>query len=156
NIVSTWYNWPVSQWAARVRVNASDFYAQIGAYTVNPGNLDTGSAMRLNTPGGKIGTLIPFEVGWTPKLGDAGLPGAYRIGFWYDTSNLPDVFTAANGNPLVLSPGVPPRTNGHETGGYLMLQQQVSTHGGDRARGLTVFGNFVQADRDTAVIDQVI
>src|SRR4030095_9143917 len=92
NIVSTWYNWPVSQWAARIRVNASDFYAQIGAYTVNPGNLDTSHAMRLNAPGGKIGTRIPFEVGWTPKLGAAGLPGAYRIGVWYDTSNLPDVF----------------------------------------------------------------
>src|SRR5262249_30959905 len=125
-------------------------------YEVNPNNLDTSKAMRLNGLGGRIGTLIPFEFGWTPKLGAAGLPGAYRAGVWYDSSSLPDVFSAANGNPLVLSPGVPPRTNGQETGGYVMLQQQISARHGDSARGLTVFGNFVQADRDTAVIDQLI
>src|SRR5262249_52109384 len=147
--------WPVSQWAARVRVNAGDWYAQIGAYQVNPGNLENSSALRLN-PSGRIGTLFPLEIGWTPKLGEAGLPGAYRVGLWYDTSNLPDVFLADNGNPLVLSPGVPPRTNGHESGGYAVLQQQITTHHADRARGLTLFGNFVQADRNTAVIDQLI
>jgi porin len=65
-------------------------------------------------------------------------------------------FSRRTGNPLALSPGVAPRRNGHESGGYAMLQQQISTRDGDRARGLTVFGNFVQADRDTAVIDQVI
>ena len=158
NIVSTWYNWPVSQWAARVRVNFTrDTYAQIGAYDVNPGNLQNSNALRLNTPGSSsIGTLFPLEIGWTPKLGEAGLPGAYRVGLWYDTSNLPDVFYAANGNPLVLSPGVPPLTNSHESGGYVVMQQQVTTRDGDPARGLTVFGNFVQADRNTATIDQVI
>jgi porin len=157
NIVSTWYNWPVSQWAARVRVNfTSDTYAQIGAYEVNPGNLENSNALRLDSPGGRIGTLFPFELGWTPKLGEASLPGAYRVGYWYDTSNQPDVFLAANGNPLVLSPGVPPLTIGHESGGYAVLQQQVSTRDGDSTRGLTVFGNFVQADRNTAVIDQLI
>jgi porin len=103
-----------------------------------------------------MGTLIPFEFGWTPRLGKARLPGAYRVGFWYDSSDLADVFLAANGNPLVQSPGVRARTNSHETGGYAMLQQQISCRHEDCARGLTLFGNFVQADRDTAVIDQLI
>src|SRR5678816_3526283 len=47
-------------------------------------------------------------------------------------------------------------TNGHETCGYLMLQQQVTTRHEDPARGLSLFANFVQADRDTATIDQLI
>jgi porin len=157
NIVSTWFNWPVSQWAVRVRFNFTpEWYAQIGAYQVNPRYLDTSNGLRLSSPSGTIGALLPVELGWTPRLGEAGLPGAYRVGLWYDSSNVPDVFVAANGNPLVQSPGVPARTVGHETGGYAMLQQQITSRHEDRARGLTVFGNFVQADRDTAVIDQLI
>jgi porin len=157
NIVSTWFNWPVSQWAARVRVNLTpQVYAQVGAYQVNPSYLVPGNGMKLNNPDGTIGTLIPVEVGWTPKLGQAQLPGEYRIGFWYDSSDQPDVFLAANGRPLVSSPGMAPHTNGHETGGYVMLQQQVTTRHEDPARGLSFFANFVQADRDTATIDQLI
>src|SRR5262245_44738981 len=108
NIVSTWYNWPVSQWAARVKVNVTpEWYAQIGAYEINPSYLDTSNGMKLGRLSGSTGTLIPAEVGWTPKVGKAGLPGAYRVGVWYDSSNQPNVFLAANGQPLVLSPGVP-------------------------------------------------
>ena len=157
NIVSTWFNWPVSQWATRAKVNFTpQWYAQAGAYQVNPHYLDPSEGIRLNNPSGTIGTLIPVEVGWTPKFGKAGLPGAYRVGVWYDSSNQPDVFLAANGNPLVLSPGVPAQLNGHETGGYVMLQQQVTAVRDDVSRGLTLFANFVQADRDTATIDQLI
>jgi porin len=157
NIVSTWFNWPVSQWAARARVNVTpQWYAQVGVYQINPNYLDPGNGMKLNNPDGTIGALIPAEVGWTPKFGQAGLPGAYRIGVWYDSSNQPDVFLASNGQPQVLNPGVPAHTNGNETGWYVMLQQQVTARRGDPRRGLTLFGNFVQADRDTAFIDQLI
>ncbi|MDR2059852.1 MAG: carbohydrate porin, partial [Acinetobacter sp.] len=38
-----WYNWPVSQWALRVKYNLQpDLYAQIGAYEYNPENLQRG------------------------------------------------------------------------------------------------------------------
>jgi len=95
------------------------------------------------------------EVGWTPKLFEAALPGAYRIGAWYDSSNQPNVFFAANGQPLVLSPGVPALMESSESGWYAMAQQQVTTVHGDASRGVTLFANFVQADRNTATIDQV-
>jgi porin len=157
NIVSTWYNWPVSQWGVRVRANfAPDWYAKIGAYQVNPGYLDTRNSFRLNNPSGTIGALIPAEVGWTPKLGTSGLPGSYRIGIWYDSSDQPDVFLAANNQPLALNPGSSPRIRGSETGGYAMAQQQLTTVRGNRWRGLSLFANFVQADRNTARIDQLI
>jgi porin len=157
NIVSTWYNWPVSQWAARLKVNVTpEWYAQVGAYQINPAYIQTSDVFKLNNPSGTIGALIPVEVGWTPKLFSAALPGAYRIGYWYDSSNQPNVFLAANGNPLVLSPGVPALMESSESGWYLMAQQQVTTVRGDAARGLTLFANFVQADRNTATIDQLI
>ncbi len=157
NIVSTWYNWPVSQWGARVRFNfASDWYAKIGAYQLNPGYLDTRNSFRLNNPDGTVGALLSAEVGWTPKLGAAGLPGSYRIGLWYDSSNQPDVFLAANNQPLTLNAGLSPRMRDSETGGYAMAQQQLTTVSGDRSRGLSLFANFVQADRNTARVDQLI
>jgi porin len=156
NIVTNWYNWPVSQWATRVKVNfAQDWYAQVGVYQINPAYLrHGGGAMNLGIPEGTTGALIPVEVGWTPRQGFAGLPGAYRIGAWYDSANQPDVFLAANHTPLAQNPGMQPLSRNSESGGYLMLQQQVT--GEANARGLSLFANFVQADRDTAAIDQLI
>jgi porin len=47
NIVGTyWYNWPVSQWATRVKANVTGFgYVQLGAYEVNPSYLLTRYAL---------------------------------------------------------------------------------------------------------------
>jgi porin len=152
NIVSTWFNWPVSQWAARAKVNFTpQWYAQVGVYQVNPSYLKDSNGIRLNNPDGTIGARIPVEAGWTPKFGEAGLPGAYRVGAWYDSSDLPD----ASG-PARSTVGDPPHINNQEVGGYVMLQQQVTAVRGDVSRGLTLFANFVQADRDTASIDQLI
>jgi len=157
NIVSTWFNWPVSQWGARLKVNfAPEWYFKAGVYQLNPSYLETKNAFKLNNPSGTIGALVPAELGWTPKLGEAGLPGSYRVGAWYDNSDQPDVFLAANHMPLVLSPGVPPLTRSSEAGGYAMVQQQVTAVNGNPSRGLSLFANFVQADRHTATIDQLI
>ena len=147
NIVSNWYNWPVSQWAARVKVNFTpEWYAQVGAYQINPAYLDTNNSIKLNNPDGTIGTLIPVEAGWTPKQGPGGLPGAYRVGVWYDSANQPGISSAPGGTAIMQS---------SESGFYLMAQQQVTGTRGD-ARGLSLFANLVQADRDTAFVDQLI
>ncbi len=40
-----WYNWPVSQWAMRVKYNLQpDLYTQVGVYEYNPENLERGKA----------------------------------------------------------------------------------------------------------------
>ena len=45
-----WYNWPVSQWAARVKYNLrADLYAQVGVYEYNPENLERGKGCLLYT-----------------------------------------------------------------------------------------------------------
>jgi porin len=157
NIVSTWYNWPVSQWGSRVKVKFwKQAYVQVGAYQVNPSYLQTSNAFKLNNPSGRIGTLLPAELGWTPKLGSLELPGAYRIGVWYDNSDLPDVHFAADGTSLALRPGLQPLVRHHETGGYAMLRQQVTAVGDNPGRGLTLFANYVTASHETATIDQLI
>ncbi len=64
-----WYNWPVSQWAARVKYNVRpDLYAQVGVYEYNPENLERGKGFNLSTDGSH-GAIIPAEVVWQPKIG---------------------------------------------------------------------------------------
>jgi len=156
NIVATWYNWPVSQWAARVRVQLNhDMRIEGGVYQINPSYLEESNGFALFPPG-TIGALVPLEFDWAPQLGSRGLPGRYRIGGWYDTAQQPDVFLAENGQPLVLSPGVPPLTRNGESGFYFNAQQQVTSVGDYNARGLSVFLNFVAADRNTATISELL
>jgi porin len=153
NIVSTWYNWPVSQWGARVKINlVRDWYIQAGAYQVNPSYLQTDNAFKPDDPSGRAGTLAPVELGWTPKFGRGELPGAYRVGVWYDDSSQPDV----DQTPLVSSPGLKPLILHHENGYYAMMQQKITAVEGNSRRGLTLFANFVRASEDTAHIDQLV
>lgn len=153
NIVSTWYNWPVSQWGTRLRLSASeDLRFEAGAYQVNPRNLEDGTTLTFS---GGIGWMIPFEVDWSPKLGASQLPGTYRLGGWHDTSSQPDVFLAANGGAQVLNPGVPPLVRNGENGFYLNAQQQF-TGSSANSTGLSVFFNWVEADHNTATVTELL
>ena len=157
NIVSTWINWPVSQWAGRVKLAlAADWDFKLGVYQINPSYLDNDHGLTLRSPAGTVGALFPVELTWSPKLGPARLPGTYRVGAWYDNSTQPDVFLAANGQPLVQSPGVPPLQRNGEYGYYANFQQQLSTIDGNSARGISLFFNSVHADPDTATISQIV
>ena len=95
------------------------------------------------------------EVDWSPKLGDERLPGTYVIGGWQDTANQPDVFLAANYQPLVLNPGLPPLERSGEHGFYLNGQQQVTSVDGDVSRGISLFVNYVHADPNTAQVSEL-
>ncbi|MGA2553084.1 MAG: carbohydrate porin [Burkholderiaceae bacterium] len=157
NILSDWYNWPVSQWGARAKVNIRpEWYVQMGVYQINPNYLTRDEAFRLNDPPGTIGALIPIEAGWTPTLGPLGLPASYRVGAWYDTSAQPDVYTAADHLPLVESPGTGPLERRGTKGGYLMFMQQLRGPADGGSGALSLFFNFVQADKHTTRIDQLI
>ncbi len=155
NIVATWYNWPVSQWGMRLRVRlGEDLRLEGGAYQVNPRNLENRYGTSLTFSGG-IGWMLPLEVDWSPAFGDAHLPGTYRLGGWYDTSRQPDVFLADNGQPQVLNPTLPALSRTGESGLYLNAQQQL-TGAGPNSRGLSVFFNWVEADRDTATVRELL
>jgi len=72
-----WYNWPVSQWAARAKYNFTP-----------------GKGFNLSTDGSH-GTIIPAEVVWTPKLGAAKLPGEYRAGYYYSSADAAEIKEAS-------------------------------------------------------------
>ena len=131
-----WYNWPVSQWAARVKYNLTpDVYAQVGAYEYNPENLERGKGFNLSTDGSH-GAIIPAEVVWTPKLGAAKLPGEYRAGYYYSTADAAVIGSITN-------------QKDHHQGGWLVAKQQLTAHNGDASRGLSGFVNLTVHDTDT-------
>jgi len=149
-----WFNWPVSQWATRVRTNVSNFgYVQMGAYEVNPNYLTDRYSFNLDAPSGATGALLPLEVAWLPTFGEGKLPGSYKFGAWYDTSRGTDVFKNTQGQPLTLAGGQPQGVNGRH-GVYVNFRQQVTRPSPDEpARGLSAFFNLTFADRETATLD---
>ena len=154
NIVgSYWYNWPISQWASRVRVALGQFgYVQVGGYVADSNYLLQRYAFTLAQPPGATGALIPAEVGWLPHLGAEQLPGSYRFGIWDDTSQTADVAQNTLGQSLLLEGGTPRARNG-AYGGYLNILQQIVRGSPDARQGLNLFFNATLADRRTAMID---
>jgi porin len=149
-----WANWPTSQWAARIKYHTSkDTWVQLAAYQVNPKYVDDSWARhngwKPNNPSGTTGALIPLEAGWQPDW--RGLPGSYKAGAWYNTSDGNDLYLDVNRNPRGIT-GLDPLQRSGQFGGYLNFQQQVT--GSASGRGATVFLNFTQADRDTARLDR--
>lgn len=146
-----WYNWPVAQWAMRVKYNLSpEFFAQIGVYEQNPSNLETGNGFKLSASGTK-GMILPVEFVWSPQVN--ALPGEYRIGYYYSTAKADDVFEGADGQPQPLTPGGEFKTHNSKHGWWLVAQQQVTARNGDASRGLSLFANLTVHDKATNKVD---
>ncbi|MGY4490453.1 carbohydrate porin [Pseudomonas sp. TE3610] len=144
-----WYNWPVSQWAGRVKYNLTpEFFLQVGAYNQNPSNLETGNGFKLNGSGTK-GTILPVEAVWSPQVN--GLPGEYRLGYYYSTAKADDVYDGIDGQPQPVSGTF--KSHGSKHGWWIVAQQQITAHNGDANRGLSLFANFTVHDKATNYID---
>ena len=156
NLVGNYiYNWPVSQWATRLKFNLQGFgYFQFGVFDANPNYLKVAQSALPVFYSGSTGLLIPAELGWLPKFGN--LQGSYKFGGWYDTSTAPDVVTDINGNPAVLS-GQPLLQSRGRYGIYVnFLQQVIHPSRADSAGTLSLFLNATMADRRTATTDYQI
>lgn len=150
---SIWYNWPVSQWGGRVKYNLDpELFVQVGAYEQNPTNLETGNGFKLNGSGSK-GTVVPVELVWSPKV--QGLPGEYRVGYYYSSANANDVLEGVNGQPQPLVGG-DFRSHSSKSGYWLVAQQQITSRDGDASRGLSLFANLTLHDKDTNQVDNFI
>jgi len=150
NYVNTWYNWPVSQAAIRVKYNITpELYAQIGAYNQNPSQLEHGNGFKLSGSGTK-GTVIPVELVWSPKVNS--LPGEYRVGYYKSAADAPDVREDVNGNDAVIT-RADFRTRSSKKGYWFVAQQQLTTHNGDASRGLNIAANATFHDKETNLVD---
>jgi porin len=148
-----WYNWPVSQWAGRIKANLAEFgYAQLGGYEINPNWLTRRYAFYFGSPPGATGALVPAEIGWLPSFGPDQLSGSYKFGAWYNTSKTADVVKNTQGGLLALGGGAPLQHDG-AYGGYVNFQQKLTKAPPDRPdQGISVFFNATFADRRTATL----
>lgn len=150
NYVDSIHNGPISQWAARLRYRVThDVYAQVGAYNVNPSNLDNDNGLKVHVQG-TTGTLVPVELVWTPKVNQ--LPGEYRICYYHSTAEAPDVYKDINNQPAALT-GDDYRTNSSRHGSWIVAKQQLTSVGGDASRGLTVVASATFMDRASTPVD---
>ena len=140
-----WYNWPVSQAALRVKYNITpQLYAQIGAYNQNPSQLEHGNGFKLSGSGTK-GTVLPVELVWSPKVND--LPGEYRVGYYKSTAPADDV------KVNITTDGEDYRVRDSKHGYWFVVQQQLTSHNGDAARGLHIAANATFHDKATNIVD---
>jgi len=141
-----WYNWPVSQWGTVFRVRmGTEGYVQLGLYQNNTSNLAKG--FTLDFSGGN-GALLTGGGAWTPHWN--GLPGSYKLGFWYDSASTRDILEN-NGESLRHSAAFLADTGRY--GLYINLQQQV-TGDGKSGQGLSLFLNVIDADKLTSDFDK--
>jgi porin len=152
---SYWYNWPVSEWATRIKETWPQFgYVELGAYAINPSLLLTRNAMNLGNPPGTTGVLAPFEIAWLPTFG--GLAGSYKIGGWYSSATAPDVVDNTAGEPLAIDGGASLLHHG-QYGAYFNFEQRLTApSGAGSARGLSLFVNATYADRRTSTLDSQV
>ena len=149
----SWYNWPVSQWAARVRYNLTpELYAQVGAFEQNPSNLERNNGFKLSGSGTQ-GAMFPVELVWSPAI--RGLKGEYRAGYYYSNANAKDVYRDDNDQSAALS-GQNYRSRSSKHGFWLGAQQQVTSLASDHSRGLSVFANATLHDKKTNAIDNYV
>lgn len=135
---------PIASWGGRFKVQLDDVFLQAGAYEVNPTLGKQGNGFKLDTSGA-TGAIVPVEIGWNPADVVLGLPGQYRFGGYYDSSDADDVTAEAD-------EGSPPRVRHGRWGLYVLGQQLVYREAPDSARGLTVFAVAVFGDSRTAEI----
>lgn len=144
-----WYNWPVSQWGARLRAGSADAaYIQAGAFQVNPDNIENGFSFDFSR--GR-GTLLPVEAGWFPRIGAEGIQGSYKLGGWYSTTSAEDVFLNTGGLPLAVAGGPALRRRGQYGFYFVGIQELYRPDPGNKDRGLSAFLRGVAADRETTV-----
>ncbi|HEU0195803.1 MAG TPA: carbohydrate porin, partial [Nevskiaceae bacterium] len=92
-----WENYPTGQWGVSAKWNVtSDLYGQIGVYEANPA-LSSNSGFHMGFDGA-TGSVSGVEIGYSPTLhvGNAVLPGVYKLGGVYDSSIIHAGLTPTN------------------------------------------------------------
>ncbi len=164
--------YPLAALGARIQVKPSDNTTVLaGVFDDNPGGgAFSDDAQALDASGAKFnlttGALFIAELQYAvnePAFGQivqpnqpppGGLPGTYKIGFWYDTGAFPDQRFAANGLSLA-NPGGEGRPKMHKGDGsiYAVADQTVWQSAADNARNLNLFARIMAAPGDQNLID---
>lgn len=136
---SGWSDYPLAKWGGRVRFNLpDDVYVETAVIQVNPTYALHDNGFKLSLQG-STGVLIPVEFSKTVKLGPAELPGHYKVGAYYDTSEAPDITNSS-------------LTYKGRYGGYILADQMVWSFQAGTDRGLIAVANATISDMRTSQI----
>jgi len=164
--------YPLASLGARVQVKPEDNQVFLGGvFDDNPGGGGfSGDTQALDRNGGKFnlntGALFIAEYQYAvnePAVGDMvqggqtpapGLPGRYKIGFWYDTAAFPDQRFGTDGLSLAspASNGEPKMHKGNFSL-YGVADQTVWQSAADGSRSLNVFARIMGAPESQNLID---
>jgi porin len=150
------FNWPVSQWATDIKINATrDLAVKVGLFQFNNYYISNNYYLRIDNPGGTTGAVIPVEIDWSPKLhiGGKDLPGMWNFTIYGNTNH--QETTGAAKSFLANAPGVQPGLLGSGfTGDYgfaASIWQQVTAPDPERPKtGLSLFASTTWADPRSA------
>jgi porin len=163
-------SYPLASPGVRVRATPSDKLTVLaGVFGSNPAGNGIGDPQQLNAHGTNFslrdGALIIGEIQYAfnpPPASSAdpadaqaaGLPGTWKLGFWYDTQSFDDQGIASNGVSLAspASSGIPLSHHGNWSV-YAVADQMVwrDSNGGPRSVG--VFARLMGAPGDRNLVD---
>lgn len=158
--------YPLSSLGVRLRAKPSDTITVLGGiFGGNPAP-GTGDPQKLNAYGTTFnlhdGALLIGEIQYTvnppPASGSdakpSGLPGTYKLGFWYNTNRFADPRVDTSGLPLAspASNGVAATHRGNLSV-YAVADQMVWRESADSARSLGVFARVMGAPADRNLLE---
>jgi porin len=138
---SGFYNEPTAGWGGRIKYSIEpSLYVEAGIWEVNPYlDMDSNSGFDLGL-NGATGSIVPVEIGKTVSLGPDNLIGHYRIGGYYDDSEVSDA-------------AFPDIKRRGRYGGYILADQMVYSLQPGTKRGVILFGQATIGDARTSLTD---
>ncbi|MFM0742029.1 carbohydrate porin, partial [Paraburkholderia xenovorans] len=159
--------YPLSSLGVRLRVKPADAWTVMGGvFNSNPAGSNTGDPQQQNRNGTNFnlrgGALLIGEVQYAlnaPSTDAAnapasGLPGTYKLGFWYNTQRFADQRFDNTGLSLAnpASSGVPAQHRG-DYSFYAVADQTVWQRGADSPQSVGVFARVMGAPGDRNLVD---
>ncbi|WP_093016508.1 carbohydrate porin [Sphingobium sp. YR768] len=136
---SGWRDDPTGQWGGRVKwTDRSGVYVQAGAYDVNTVRNKAGHGFDLGF-GGERGAFFPVEIGYVRGKTPSDYAGTYKVTAYYETSR-----AALQGRPDESKTG--------RAGVLFQAAQQIWKPEKSTVRGISIFGVYTIADKDTGLM----
>jgi len=144
--------YPFATPGIRLKLQPSDeLSVLVGLYNGDPDDNGSGTSFRVDKGAFLIGE-VQYSINGSET--DAGLPGTYKFGVWYNSNSFPDQRFATDGMSLAspASNGVSLLHRG-DWGLYALADQMVYRVPGRKGEGLGIFGRVMAAPSDRNEID---
>lgn len=152
-VTPNWTPFPGYTYGVVPRLNLTkNLYVQGGIYQIDSRYNAGSRAFSIGPIFRGEGSRKNIEAGWSPTSG--GKTGHYRAGIFFDNVGAYDVARDIDGNYAAVT-DQPLLRHNSQFGYYLMAEQDVWNGSSYPNRKLTVFANFVRADRNVARLQQI-